>query len=115
MASGCPVINTAIPHSGVPWVSPDGESGLTIPVGDSRALAAASRRLLDEPGLRDRMSRQAIERAHVEFDDGVMARRCLSFYGSALAASVAPSTQPKSRFEVPMAATVSIRDDVQAP
>ena len=29
MACGCPVINTAIPHSGVTWVSPHDESGLS--------------------------------------------------------------------------------------
>ena len=56
MASGCPVINTAVPHSGVSWVSRHGETGLTIPVGDKDALVAASRRLLDEPGLRDRLA-----------------------------------------------------------
>ncbi len=48
MASGCPVINTAIPHSGVPWVSLDGESGLTIPLGDPASprgsVEAAARR-----------------------------------------------------------------------
>ena len=80
MASGCPVINTAIPHSGVPWVSRDGETGLTIPVGDHKALAAASRRLLDEPGLARRLAALAVERARREFDDGAMARRSLELY-----------------------------------
>ena len=84
MASGCPVINTAIPHSGVSWVSRDGESGLTIPLEDPASLAAASRRLLDEPGLRDRLSAQAVERAHSEFDHRVMARRSLELYEKAL-------------------------------
>ena len=55
MACGCPVINAAIPHSGVPWVSPHEETGLTVPVDDPAALAAAANRLLDEPGLRDRL------------------------------------------------------------
>ncbi len=105
MASGCPVINTAIPHSGVSWVSPDGETGLTIPPGDSRALADASRRLLDQPGLREQLSRQAIARAHHEFDDGVMAERSLDLYASAIAASApsvrsARSSAPMSRREM---------------
>jgi len=97
MASGCPVINTAVPHSGVSWVSRHGETGLTIPVGDSAALAAASRRLVHEPGLRERLSAGAIERARVEFDGAVMARRSLELYakamgvGSAKAAAHRPS------------------------
>ncbi len=56
MASGCPVINTAIFGSGVPWVSPDGESGLTVPINEPKAFAAAAHRLLNEPGLRDRLA-----------------------------------------------------------
>ncbi|HVL11067.1 MAG TPA: glycosyltransferase, partial [Gemmata sp.] len=54
MASGCPVINTAIAGSGVPWVCRHEQEGLTVPVGDAAALAAAANRLLGEPGLRDR-------------------------------------------------------------
>jgi glycosyltransferase involved in cell wall biosynthesis len=87
MASGCPVINTAIPHSGVSWVSRDGESGLTIPVGDPKALVAASRRLLDEPALREALSAGAAARARREFDDGAMARRSLELYSTVLGRS----------------------------
>jgi glycosyltransferase involved in cell wall biosynthesis len=100
MASGCPVINTAIPHSGVPWVSRHGETGLTIPMGDHKALAAASRRLLDEPGLRDRFAMRAIERAREQFDDTAMARRSLELYeqvlraGHGLPRRAAPGTSP---------------------
>jgi glycosyltransferase involved in cell wall biosynthesis len=84
MASGCPVINTAIPGSGVPWVSRSGETGLTVPPEDPRAFAAASRRLLDEPGLRDRLGRAAVARALREFDDSLMARRSLETYAAVL-------------------------------
>lgn len=87
MASGCPVINTSVPHSGVSWVSRDGESGLTIPVGDHDALAAASRRLLEDPALRDRLSGLAVARARREFDDGVMARKSLELYEHAIEVS----------------------------
>ena len=80
MASGCPVINAAIPHSGVPWVSRHDESGLTVPVDDPAALAAAANRLLEEPGLRDRLSRSARARAVAEFGHRVMAERSLSLY-----------------------------------
>src|SRR5205814_697475 len=63
MASGCPVINTAIPGSGVAWVSRHDESGLTVPMNDPLALARAARRLLDEPGLRERLASGGRERA----------------------------------------------------
>jgi glycosyltransferase involved in cell wall biosynthesis len=80
MASGCPVINTQIPASGVSWVSRDEESGLTVPVDDPHRLAAAARRLLNEPGLRDRLAQGARERAMRDFDCQVMAQRSLDVY-----------------------------------
>lgn len=80
MASGCPVLNTAIPHSGVPWVSRDGESGLTVSVGDAAALARAARRILEEPGLRERLAEGGRARAASEFGDALMARRSLDLY-----------------------------------
>jgi rhamnosyl/mannosyltransferase len=84
MAAGCPVINTDIPYSGVPWVSPHGVSGVTVPVRDGAALASASRRLLEEPGLRERLAAGARERAVAEFDHDVMARRLLQAYRQAI-------------------------------
>jgi rhamnosyl/mannosyltransferase len=109
MASGCPVINTDIPGSGVPWVSRHEESGLTIPVGDAGALARAARRLLDEPGLRERLARRARKRACREFDADTMASRTLEVYRSVLRAS-APDRPSLSatfdrRFEVASSAT----------
>jgi rhamnosyl/mannosyltransferase len=80
MASGCPVINTDIPGSGVAWVSLHGQTGLTVKVNDVRGFAAAANRLLNEPGLRDRLSTSAIERAQSEFDHLQMARRSLDLY-----------------------------------
>ena len=59
MASGCPTINTAIPHSGVPWVCRHDHSGLTVPVNDPSAFAAAANRVRSEPDLRQRLSDQA--------------------------------------------------------
>jgi glycosyltransferase involved in cell wall biosynthesis len=87
MASGCPVINTAIPGSGVAWVSRHLESGLTVPVGDAAALAAAARRLLDEPGLRDSLAAGARDRAARDFGADRMAERTLEVYRQALTAA----------------------------
>jgi rhamnosyl/mannosyltransferase len=84
MASGCPVINTAIPHSGVPWVSRHEETGLTVPMNAPIALAAAARRLLDENGLRDRLALAAREQAKDRFDHRVMAERSLAIYRQVL-------------------------------
>jgi glycosyltransferase involved in cell wall biosynthesis len=95
MASGCPVINTAIPHSGVAWVSRHDREGLTVPVDDPVALAEAARRVLDEPGLRDRLADAARARAVAEFDHRVMAGRSLDVYRRVLAGGgVAPAAAP---------------------
>jgi rhamnosyl/mannosyltransferase len=86
MASGLPVINTAIPHSGVPWVSLHEATGLTVPVGEASALARAARRLLEEPGLAERLGQAARARAEAEFRHDVMAERSLALYAEALRA-----------------------------
>ncbi|WP_426757112.1 glycosyltransferase [Myxococcus sp. Y35] len=102
MASGRPVLNTAIPHSGVAWVSLHEQTGLTVPVGDAPALAAAARRLLDEPDLARRLGRAARERAVAEFRHDVMAWRSLVLYAEALgrpAPAVASTLLPKALAE----------------
>lgn len=99
MASGCPVVNTAIAGSGVPWVSPDGESGLTVPVDDPEALARASLRLLEDADLSARLRRGAIVRARREFDHDVMVRRSLRLYEEALGGARPPAPPRRSLTE----------------
>ncbi|HEY2155830.1 MAG TPA: glycosyltransferase [Isosphaeraceae bacterium] len=84
MACGLPVINAAIPHSGVAWVSPHEETGLTVPVDEPIALANAANRLMGEPGLRQRLGAAGRERAIREFGHDVMAARSLEAYRSLL-------------------------------
>jgi rhamnosyl/mannosyltransferase len=91
MACGCPVINTALFGSGVAWVSPDNETGLTVPVDDADAFAAAALRLLREPGLRARLAEGGRARARREFDHRVMAERSLELYHGMLAGRPVPS------------------------
>ncbi len=80
LASECPVVNTAIPHSGVAWVSPHEQTGLTVAVNDPAAFAAAALRLVREPGLRDRLGQQGKERAISCFTQERMAERSLEIY-----------------------------------
>jgi rhamnosyl/mannosyltransferase len=82
MASGCPVINTNIPASGVSWVSQHDVSGLTVPVGDATALAAAGRALANDSELRNRLSMGARARARAEFDHRQMAQRWAKAVGA---------------------------------
>lgn len=84
MASGCPVINAYIEGSGVPWVSRHERTGITVAVDDAAGLAAAARRLLEEPGLRDRLGAAAAVRAAEDFDHMTMAQRSFGIYEQAI-------------------------------
>jgi glycosyltransferase involved in cell wall biosynthesis len=95
MASGCPVINTAIPASGAPWVSRDGISGITVPIGEPAAVADAAKRILNDPDLRERLSAGAVHRAVAKFADDAMGKRTLNSYERLLhAAPAARGTEP---------------------
>jgi rhamnosyl/mannosyltransferase len=80
MAAGCPVVNTAVPGSGVAWVCRHGREGLTAPVGDAAGFGAAAKRLLAEPGLRERLAAAGRDRAAAEFDWMMMGARSLDVY-----------------------------------
>jgi glycosyltransferase involved in cell wall biosynthesis len=79
MASGCPTINCNIAGSGVTWVCRHEREGLTVQIDDPRAFAGAARRLLEEQGLRERLSQGGKIRAE-KFSDTLMAQRSLAVY-----------------------------------
>lgn len=81
MACGLPVVNTNL-DSGVPFVSLDGESGLTVPPGDAAALAQALTSLLDDEERRTAFGAAASRRVAEQFTAPVMARRMLELYRS---------------------------------
>lgn len=76
MACGVPVVNTNL-DSGVPYVSLDGQTGITVPPNDVPALASAITKLLDDPDLRARYGQAGQERVAQEFTSEVMTRRML--------------------------------------
>lgn len=77
MVYGKPVINTNLP-SGVPHVSLDGETGLTVPPSDVNALAKAINRLAEDKELREELGRNAAERVREKFSEKKIIR---SLYG----------------------------------
>lgn len=81
MACGRPVVNTSL-DSGVPFVSIDGKTGLTVHPGDAAALARALTTLLDDDELRCRFGEAAQRRVAAEFTAPVMGRRMLDLYRS---------------------------------
>jgi glycosyltransferase involved in cell wall biosynthesis len=83
MAAGTPVVNTRL-DSGVPFVSRDGESGITVPPQNPQALAGALQRLLDDAALRREYGEAARQRVRREFSVGRMAADTLAVYRDAL-------------------------------
>ena len=79
MAQRMPVVNTDLP-TGVPWVSIDGETGLTVPPRDASALAGALSRLLDDPSLRATYGKRAHERVERHFTHERRLKRVAALY-----------------------------------
>jgi glycosyltransferase involved in cell wall biosynthesis len=94
MSAGLPVVASAL--SGIPELVVDGSSGLTVPPGDAAAIAAALRRLHDDPELRARLGVAARERVLAEFDVDRNAARLVERIGAVAAAGTRPgsATEP---------------------
>jgi rhamnosyl/mannosyltransferase len=91
MACGKPVVNTSL-DSGVPSVSLDGVTGLTVPPNDPIALAGAINKLLDDSQLRGAYGRAARLRVNQEFDQAVMLERMETLYKRVLRVPVDEKT-----------------------
>jgi rhamnosyl/mannosyltransferase len=86
MKYGLPVINTNLP-TGVPYVSVDGKTGLTVPPGDSAALSEAIDWLFAHPKEYERYSRQARNRVLDKFKKSAMLKAMSSLYHETLQVS----------------------------
>lgn len=83
MAVGCPVITCAVPA--VDELVFDGENGLVAPYNDPSGLAAAMLRLLDDPGLRERLVAGGKRTVATRFNGDELTERILAVYRTVLA------------------------------
>jgi rhamnosyl/mannosyltransferase len=79
MARELPVINTSLP-TGVPWVSQDERTGLTVPPRDPTALADSINTLLSDDALRRQYGKQARERVEKLFTRERMLKKIQKIY-----------------------------------
>jgi len=79
MASGKPVVNTRL-DSGVPFVSPHGVTGLTVPPANPEALADAVNLLLGDAQRRTEFGNAGRRRVREEFSVELMVRRTRNVY-----------------------------------
>jgi len=96
MACGLPVVNTTL-DTGVPFVSPDGLTGITVPPADVDALAAALRRLLDDAPLRRSLGAAGRARIAGELSADRMAARTLALYHAVAEARRTSSSVSRAR------------------
>lgn len=78
MSLGLPSI--ASDYGGNPWVIKDGENGLLFPTKDSKALADAMARMIDQPQLREKLSRGAKKIYQNQFTGEIFAKKVEQVY-----------------------------------
>jgi glycosyltransferase involved in cell wall biosynthesis len=78
MAVRRPVVATAV--GGTPELVADGETGLLVPAGDVDALAAAIRRLLDDPQLASELGERGRARLEERFGEDAMVERVVAIW-----------------------------------
>ena len=86
MVHGKPVVNTQL-RSGVPFVSVNGFTGITVPPADSRALARAINILLDDPERCLAYGTAAQARVQQEFNVDSMVSQTLRLYEQVISES----------------------------
>jgi len=79
MALGKPVVSSDLP-TGVTYVNRNGETGLTFPVGDASAFAAACNRLLSDVALLERLGENARRRTFEKFSYTAMREAAVPFF-----------------------------------
>ena len=88
-AAGLPIVSTWT--GGIPYIVKDGGTGLLVAPGDHEAMARASMRLLEEPGLALRLTSAARQSCLEQFSWPAVEAAWVRTYRE-LAASVRPAT-----------------------
>jgi len=83
MACETPVVASAV--GGILEVVVDGETGILVPPANPDALAAALRRVLEDPALARRMGQAGRQRVEAQFSWASVAERTERVYGAAVA------------------------------
>jgi glycosyltransferase involved in cell wall biosynthesis len=92
MAAGLPVVSTDV--GGVPEIVREGETGLLVPRGDSRALADRIGRLIADPELARRMGQNGRRLQQERFSAEAMVRETTALYERLLADAGIPVPPP---------------------
>jgi glycosyltransferase involved in cell wall biosynthesis len=95
MAAELPVVASAV--GGLGELVVDGETGILVPPGDARALAAALGRLIKDRELRRRFGAAGGARAEAFFDLAAFRRAHVELYERQLAAVTEPPVEPAER------------------
>ncbi len=98
-SAGLPVVGSRI--GGIPEYVIEGETGLLFEPGNADALAGQLQRLVDDPGLRARLARQALEHARRVFSPERGTRDMIEWYRHSIGlSSVQPASVPQRRAAV---------------
>ena len=89
-AAGTPLVAAA--SQGPAALIGDGDNGLLVPVDNAPALAAAVRRLLDDPGLAARLIERGRADYQRQFTREAVTRRMIALYTAILAERIGPGT-----------------------
>lgn len=78
MACGVPAVGTNI--GGIPEVIVDGETGYICEVGDIEDITEKALKIVEDPGLHEKMSKQSVERVKSEFHSQRILRQYENIY-----------------------------------
>jgi phosphatidylinositol alpha-mannosyltransferase len=92
MAMGKPIVATS--NEGYASVMNNGEQGLLVPPRNAKALAAALKRLIDDPALRNRLGASGLKSVE-KYDWPIVAGRIMEYYEQVSGKAISAAAQKK--------------------